>query len=266
MCPYDAAHSGIYAITNLENGHRYIGSAVNLRRRSRAHLNCLKGNRHENSRLQRAWNKYGEDSFRFEVLEYVLLLEDLIPREQHYVDTLKPAYNLCPVVNSQLGMKRSEETLRKLSVWQKGKRKHSEETRRKMSESRTGRRLTEEQCRAISERLSGGKHHNLGKHWSEEHRRKIGEAQRGKVWSEESRRKLSASQKGRARPPGMVERMRDVRRGEGGPNHKLVNADVLEIRRLLSEGNLNQRQIAEMFHIDPSCISNIKFRKSWNNI
>jgi hypothetical protein len=42
---------------------------------------------------------------------------------------------------------------------------------------------------------------NLGKRFSEEHKQKIGEAQRGRVFSDETRRRMSESAKRRARTP-----------------------------------------------------------------
>ena len=54
--------AGIYQIVNVRNGKRYIGSAVNLRKRLLAHLGEFA--RGKNSpRLQNAWNKYGKEAF-----------------------------------------------------------------------------------------------------------------------------------------------------------------------------------------------------------
>ena len=55
--------SGIYIIRNLINGNVYIGSAVRIDSRKRQHLHKLRSGKHENGHLQKAWNKYGEDSF-----------------------------------------------------------------------------------------------------------------------------------------------------------------------------------------------------------
>ena len=61
--------SGIYTITNIANGHRYVGSAVDMGRRWSQHKGSLLSNRHHSIYLQRAWNKHGENTFEFEVLE-----------------------------------------------------------------------------------------------------------------------------------------------------------------------------------------------------
>lgn len=44
---------------------------------------------------------------------------------------------------------------------------------------------------------SKGNKHSLGKHWSEEHKRKMSESQMGKTHSEETKRKISEANKGK---------------------------------------------------------------------
>lgn len=53
--------------------------------------------------------KYGYASFSFTVLE-ICKPEDLIQREQHYIDLLRPYYNLCRTAGSTLGKAHTEET------------------------------------------------------------------------------------------------------------------------------------------------------------
>lgn len=100
--------SGIYKITCLANKKIYIGSATNLRKRRNSHLHALRQNKHENSILQRTWNKYGEQSFTFEVLELVLSVL-LTAREQYWFNKAKPfdkkGFNLLREAGSPLGIK-----------------------------------------------------------------------------------------------------------------------------------------------------------------
>lgn len=42
--------------------------------------------------------------------------------------------------------------------------------------------------------------------------------------------------------------------------------EVIEIRRLCSEGKLLQYEIAEKFNVDPKTITNIKLRRQWSHI
>lgn len=86
--------SGIYQIINKITGHSYIGSSKNLKRRHNQHLRLLKSNKNHSIHLQRAWNKYGADSFEFKILSYCT--EDLLFKlEQWFVDNLHPEYNIC---------------------------------------------------------------------------------------------------------------------------------------------------------------------------
>lgn len=82
--------SGIYKIICVVNNKIYIGSAVNLDRRWKRHLNELKNNYHANIILQNAFNKHGLESFNFEIIEIVDDVCKLFEREQYYLDTLKP--------------------------------------------------------------------------------------------------------------------------------------------------------------------------------
>lgn len=101
--------SGIYKIVNLQNSKKYIGSAVNLKRREYEHFRMLEKGIHYNSYLQASYNKYGKDSFRFEIVTECCK-EELINLEQYYLDSLKPEYNGCKTAGSMLGFKFSDET------------------------------------------------------------------------------------------------------------------------------------------------------------
>jgi group I intron endonuclease len=76
----------IYRIRNVVNGHYYIGSTVHSRKRFWAHRKALRAGVHDCIRLQRAWNKYGEDCFKFEILEQVGHRSELFPAEQKLLD------------------------------------------------------------------------------------------------------------------------------------------------------------------------------------
>lgn len=114
----------IYQITNKVNNKRYIGSAKNFLNRKNKHLYELRKNNHKNIYLQNSYNKYGEDKFEFKIIEDVEL-ENLIIREQWWLDNLKPEYNICKIAGSSLGVKRREETKLKCSLAHIGE-KHPE--------------------------------------------------------------------------------------------------------------------------------------------
>lgn len=66
----------------------------------------MKAGNHHSIALQRAARKYGQSAFEFSVLEECAV-DQLLVREQHYFDTLKPAYNSCKVAGSSVGLKRT---------------------------------------------------------------------------------------------------------------------------------------------------------------
>jgi group I intron endonuclease len=105
--------SGIYLIRSKVNGKIYIGSAVNLFGRRKSHLEQFKNNSHHNIYLQRHTDKYGIEDLVFGIIEFCPK-EKLIEREQYWIDTLKPEFNICRVAGSALGVKWSEEQKQKI--------------------------------------------------------------------------------------------------------------------------------------------------------
>ena len=98
------------------------------------------------------------------------------------------------------GRKLSEEHKKKISEANKGKIV-SDETRKKLSESHKNKKsfgnryILEETRFKMSEAKKGENHPLYGKHISEEHKKKISEANKGKIVSDETRKKLSESHK-----------------------------------------------------------------------
>lgn len=197
--------SGIYRIVCLATGKPYIGSAINLANRCRLHFHHLRQNKHHSITLQRAWDKHGEESFVFEVLELVLPAF-LIEREQHWLDTFKPfgenGYNINPVAGSRLGASVSPESREKLRLANLGKT-YSEETKRKHSEAglkRVQTQATREKVRQIRlgtkrsletrERLRTS---HLGQKQSTETIKKRSLALTGRPVSDETRERISAA-------------------------------------------------------------------------
>jgi len=132
--------SGIYKILNITNAKCYVGSAVNLKKRAYQHFKALYENKHFNIKLQNEYNEAFKENFKFEILEIINDKEKLIEREQYYLDTLKPEYNLNPTAGSRLGSVLSEQTKIDLCLLNIGKR-HSAETKKKMSRGRVGNQI-----------------------------------------------------------------------------------------------------------------------------
>lgn len=78
---------GIYKIENKANGKVYIGQSIDIDNRWKNHRCELRRNAHYNDHLQRAWNKYGEDSFVFSIIEECVETE-LDEKEIYWIDYL----------------------------------------------------------------------------------------------------------------------------------------------------------------------------------
>lgn len=141
-------NSAVYIIRNKITNKFYIGSTKDFSYRKRQHLRDLKKSQHHSPILQRAFNKYGVDNLIFEVIEAVPNINQLLEREQYYIDTLHPEYNICSVVEKP--------------------------------PSRLGQKSTPEHCLHMSLALKGRESPMKGKKFTKEHRKKISAANRGK--------------------------------------------------------------------------------------
>lgn len=96
--------AGVYKILCLPTGKFYVGSTVDLRLRWAHHRSRLRQGTHCNAHLQQAWNKYGEERFKFSVLE-LIAISDLLRAEQAWLDSTRCAnreigFNIYPVAGS----------------------------------------------------------------------------------------------------------------------------------------------------------------------
>lgn len=193
----DLSKTGVYCITNTRNQKRYVGSAaVSFNQRWSRHRSLLRRGKHHNRHLQGAWNQYGEAVFDYSVL-VVCAPKDCIENEQRLMnelDAMNPqfGYNICPKAGSALGVKRTDETRRKLSAAGIGKKYDRERVERSNAPKR-GRKRTAEQIEKTRLAL-------LGHTCSAETRAKIGAANRGKTPSEEARNKMSIAASKRGAP------------------------------------------------------------------
>lgn len=99
--------NGVYTITNTQNGWVYVGScASGFAGRWADHRKNLRKNQSHNRHLQNAWNKYGEHSFEFSIIEIIDDLNLLVEREQYWLDYYLPegkCYNILTVAYSSIG-------------------------------------------------------------------------------------------------------------------------------------------------------------------
>lgn len=186
--------NGVYNIQNIITGDCYIGSCASksgYKTRWTNHKNDLRKGKHHSIILQRAWEKYGEVSFTFSMLEYCDPIV-CIEREQYYMDSIRPKYNIAKVAGNTLGIKRSEELKEKLRnrsyEWMRGDNNWNRlpENRKRMREQ------------LLRNPLSAT---DIG-------RKKISEFHKGKSKTEEHRAKISSSNKGKQKSPEHLEKMR----------------------------------------------------------
>ena len=146
-------NTGIYAITHIASGKRYVGSAISFQRRFLCHRSMLRRGVHHNRHLQSAWNRFGAEAFRFERL-IVCAPTDLIFYEQRALDAFRAAdarhgYNLRARAESQLGITPTAETRERISQALRGRPisyvrpPMSEETRNKIRETKSRQRRAE---------------------------------------------------------------------------------------------------------------------------
>jgi hypothetical protein len=112
--------AGVYEIKNMLTLDSYIGSTVNLYKRSSTHKSKLVNNIHPSQKLQCNFNEHGIENFRFIVLESVNDNILLVNREQFWIDSIKPTLNVHKNAGSPIGTKASQETKNKMSIKSKG--------------------------------------------------------------------------------------------------------------------------------------------------
>jgi group I intron endonuclease len=207
--------SAIYVILNKKNGKVYIGSAYNLKKRWYEHRHYLNKSCHQNPHLQAAWNKYGAKEFQFKVLEYCAI-DQLKDREQHYLDIYMPKGMCYNIALDAVAPMRG--------------RKITEETRRKRSKALKGRILSDEHRRKIGDANKGGSG-SKGRIVTEETRLKISESHKHRQpISAETKQKISDSLKGRKQPPRS-----EAHRQKISENNKNRPPMSDEIKRKMSE-------------------------------
>ena len=115
---------------------------------------------------------------------------------------------------------------------------------------------------------------NLGKHLSEETKRKIGEKNRknmlGKILPEKTKEKMRASHLGKKYKPMSEEGRKNIAEAqrEYSLSHpkKLTKDDVIKIREERQINNTSYSELAREYNVTPQCINDICNYRRWKNI
>lgn len=190
---------GIYMIYCAADAKCYVGQSVNINSRIGHHKRELRGSKHHNSYLQAAWNKHGEETFRFAALENCPkdLLND---REEFWVSRIDRdrLFNLGSVGNS---FPRTAENRRRISAGLKGRPRSAEHCRH-ISEAKKGKPVSPESVVRLREGLvrfnASGKRKDA---YTAEVKAKMSITRTGRTLSPEHRAKLSAVKKGKKLTP-----------------------------------------------------------------
>ena len=180
--------TGIYCIENTITNKKYIGQSVDINDRWSRHRIDLRLNRHCNSIIQNSWNKYGEEFFKFYILEEVTEREFLNDREIYWIENLNTLYpNGMNIQNGGKSSPVSDITKEKLSKINSGKNNpgygipRTQEVKDKISKANKGKKRTEQQNKENSVRCVGRIPWNKGKKMSEEFREKCSQNMKGKI-------------------------------------------------------------------------------------
>lgn len=128
--------SGVYCWYNNVTGKYYIGSSLNLLNR----INRYYQNHYLTTNFAltiiKALLKYGMKNFSLIILE-ITDKENVLIREQFYLDEFKPEYNILKFARNSQGFKHTKESIEKIKKSKIGG-KHSDEVRKRMSITRRG--------------------------------------------------------------------------------------------------------------------------------
>ncbi len=123
--------SGVYRWTNLKTNNSYVGSSIDLYGRFVHYFNHKKLTKGKESNMVicKAILKHSYSSFSLEILEYCEK-ENVLAREQYYLDLIQPEYNSLKIAGSPAGYKHTDAARAKM----RGKRVYSVEHIAKLRE------------------------------------------------------------------------------------------------------------------------------------
>lgn len=228
----DYDKSGIYQILNILNKKLYIGSAFHFKRRFSAHYGALVRGDHKNKHSQNAIYKYGINNFIFQIIEVIENKDFLIEREQYYLDTIKPQYNIAQFASSPM----------------KG-RKQSAKFIHLLSKRNNNKIVTQEMRDKISKTLTG----RIGRKLSLEAKQKISKKLMGHSVSEETKLKMKLNKK-----PWHHSQIAKQKISEASKKrYKIKRIEIIRIIELRNNEQLSFRAIGDMLGYGKTTVKNL---------
>lgn len=216
----------LYSITSLRNKKVYVGVTANYRHRVVTHLGYLRRNKHKNKHLQFVFNKNGESSLVFDIIDTYSNREDCYRAEKFLTDcVLRMDDRIC--MNGVSGG---------LDITDKARAAYHEKIKSDPS-----------QMEALRQRSSKI---NKGRKWSEEYKGKMSLALKGRVFSEQHKDRIRKAHIG-GKANG-AKKVIDISTGhvfdciKDAAKH--LNIKYCTLQSYLSGKNRNKTNIRWLFH------------------
>lgn len=218
----------IYKIQNKINGKSYIGQTANIIQRCNSYKN------HSNKKLSisKDITKYGWENFSF---------EELIKVPDEIADEMEMLFQIQFNSYSPNGYN--------LLIGGQKLRHHSDETKKKISLNSCSRRPEIRMIKSI--KMSGAGNPFYGRRHTEESKKRMS---------------INSSSK-RPEVKKLISQKMNIRISNCQFNHsKFTKEQILEMRKLYSDGSYNKIELCQLFNISKSQIWKIITNKAWKGI
>lgn len=244
------------------SGKSYIGlTSKSFRQRFNRHKHSINSKSGYCKKLSQAFKKYPVNTWNYEILYSI---EDKLTAQNEEIeyiklyDSIENGYNILKGGSlGRLGIKHTDETIRKIRLANTGV-KHSEERRRYNSLIQKGKKLTPEHVEKIRQAVLNRKpttrsiqaRHNISiahigikmPPFTQEHKEKLRQSMlKRPPFSQETREKMSLAHKGKKLPESTKKKLSEVRKGEH--NHFFGKSHSEETKRKISMTKLKNREL-----------------------
>lgn len=118
------AINAVYVVSCVDTKKIYIGASYNVEKRLMNHRASLRSNKHPIKEMQEDWNKFGESSFKFQILEVAQTPNELYSLEDKYIWGFHELNSNC-LYNKALSLKKKKRDEYLQQVMEKNKARDS---------------------------------------------------------------------------------------------------------------------------------------------